>query len=215
MCSKNLEMTKACIASETWSKAQAEEDDRLTDSAAPARTSRPNQSRVRKQLPHSLHPCPMAQQIAKTTTALHLHRGGGNQRVGRTKTHETRHTTHNTQHTTQTDRSTQPLLLLPTRSQHARLPPAENSSQTRRREVGGENKSDRTDDTIVEEVDRGQTVLRRGLEATRPTGTRRRTRSAGEEVSCLTSEAAILHRCCCSQLSLRCPLQRCMAAARL
>ena len=38
MCFEELAMTKACIASETWSKAQAEEDDRLTDSAAPPQT---------------------------------------------------------------------------------------------------------------------------------------------------------------------------------
>ena len=103
-------MTKACIAPETWSKAEAEEDDRLTDSAALAHTPCPNQSRVRKQLPHSLHPCPMAQLIATTTTALHPHRRGGNKTSRRTKTHETQPTTRST------DRSTQPLLLLLTHS---------------------------------------------------------------------------------------------------
>ena len=144
-------MTKACIAPESRSKAEAEEDDRLTDSAAPAHTWRPNQSRVRKQLPHSLHPCPMAQQIAKRTTAL-LPQWRRQQQSR--KNEDTRDTTHNTQH-----RQIDPLSHCYC-YQHTRLPPAEDSSQRRRREVGGENKSDRTDDTTVEEVDRGQTVLR-------------------------------------------------------
>ena len=51
----------------------------------------------------------------------------------------------------------------------------------------------------MEEVDRGQTVLRRRQEGTRPMGTRRRRRSADEEVSCLTSEVVMLHHSCCSQ----------------
>ena len=55
----------------------------------------------------------------------------------------------------------------------------------------------------MEKADRGQTVLRRRQEGTRPTGARRRRRSAGEEVSCLASEVTMLHRCCCSQLTLR------------
>ena len=50
-------------------------------------------------------------------------------------------------------------------------------------------------------MDRGLTVLRRRQEGTRPMGTRRRRRSADEEVSCLTSEVVMLHRSCCSQLS--------------
>lgn len=49
-------------------------------------------------------------------------------------------------------------------------------------------KSDRTDDAIVEKADRGQTVLRRSQEGSRPTGTRRRRHSAGGEVSCLASD---------------------------
>ena len=130
---EELEMTKACIASESWSKAEAEEDDRLTDSAAPTHTWRPNQSRVRKQLPHSLHPCPMAQRIAKTTTALHPH-SGGDKKTSR-KNEVTRDTTHNTQH-----RQIDPLSHCYCH-QHTRLPPAEDSSQGRRREVGGKTKA--------------------------------------------------------------------------
>jgi len=149
----------------------------------------------------------MAQLIAKTTTALHPHSGGGN-KTSR-KNEDTRDITHNTDRSIHTATATTTNTLGCHQQRTVRRETAKGGGwekqmrQDRRHDSGGGGQ--RTED-------RGQTVLRRGQEGTRPTGTRRRRRSAGEEVSCLTSEVAILHRCCCSQLSLRCPLQCCTAA---
>ena len=144
---EELEMTKACIASENWSKAEAEEDDRLTDSAAPSHAPCSNQSCVRKPLPHSRI---RARWHNKTQRQQHHSiRTVGEAKNMSWKNEDTRDTTHNTQH-----RQIDPLSHC-YYYHHTRLPQAGDSSQRRRREVGGKNKSGRTDETTVEEVDRG------------------------------------------------------------
>ena len=115
-------MTKACIASETWSKAQAEEDDRLTDSAAPSCSC----SHLASQ--------PVSCQKTTTTLTASVPDGTTNRKDNNStppaqwgrqenELEERRHTRHNTQHR-QIDPHSRCYCY-----QHTRLPPAENSSQ--------------------------------------------------------------------------------------